>query len=145
MSHQAENVTDLLNEKIATYLRSVERADTGLAATVWATGPEVSFIHPRGHERGWEQVAQNFYQETMGAMFTQRTLRLVGPSAMHVYGEAAVVEFDWDFVATRRDNGESLHTTGRESQVYARHPDQGWRLVHVHYSGPPVTGAGQGF
>ena len=34
MSHQAENVTDLLNEKVATYLRSVERADTGLAATV---------------------------------------------------------------------------------------------------------------
>jgi len=145
MSHQAENVTDLLNEKVATYLRSVERADTELASTLWATSPEVSFIHPRGHERGWEQVAQNLYQQTMGAMFTQRTLRLVGPPAMHVYGDAAVVEFDWDFVATRRDNGESLHTTGRESQVYAWCPDQGWRLVHVHYSGPPVTGVGQGF
>jgi len=32
----------------------VEHADTELAVTLWLTGPEVSFIHPRGHERGWE-------------------------------------------------------------------------------------------
>jgi hypothetical protein len=54
MSHQTENVIDLLAEKVATYLRSVEHADTELASTLWATSPEVSFIHPRGHERGWE-------------------------------------------------------------------------------------------
>jgi hypothetical protein len=23
-------------------------------------------------------------------------------------------------------------------------PDKGWRLVHVHYSGPPVSGPGVG-
>jgi hypothetical protein len=56
MSHQTENVIDLLAEKLATYLRSVEHADAELASTLWATSPEVSFIHPRGHERGWEQV-----------------------------------------------------------------------------------------
>jgi hypothetical protein len=38
-----------------------------------------------------------------------------------------------------------LHTTGRESQVIAKVPDLGWRLVHVHYSGPAITGTGQGF
>jgi hypothetical protein len=73
MSHQTENVIDLLAEKVATYLRSVEHADTELASTLWATSPEVSFIHPRGHERGWEQVAQNFYQQTMGDTTVGRT------------------------------------------------------------------------
>jgi hypothetical protein len=28
----------------------------------------------------------------------------------------------------------------RESQFYVNLPGQGWRLVHVHYSGPPVKG-----
>jgi hypothetical protein len=49
------------------------------------------------------------------------------------FGDAAAVEFDWDFVARRRDNGESLNTR-RENQVYARHPDERWRLDHVHLS-----------
>ena len=84
----------------------MERADTELAATLWATGPEVSFIHPS------------------------------------VYGDAAVVEFDWDFVATRRDNGQRLSPPAAKTRSTSG--DQGWRLVHLHYSGPPVTGAGQG-
>jgi hypothetical protein len=37
MSPPAENVTELSAEKVATYLRSVGRADTDLASTVWAT------------------------------------------------------------------------------------------------------------
>jgi ketosteroid isomerase-like protein len=62
-----------------------------------------------------------------------------------VYGDTAVAVFQWDFVAIRRDNGETLRTTGRESQVFAHIPGQGWRLIHVHYSGPPKTGIGEGF
>ena len=56
-----------------------------------------------------------------------------------------MVEFDWDFVATMRADGTAVHTTGRESQVYVNLPAKGWRLVHVHYSGPPVKGPGEGF
>jgi hypothetical protein len=51
-----------------------------------------------------------------------------------IYGNATVVEFNWDFVAVLRSNGQALHTTGRESQVYVNLPGKGWRLVHVHYS-----------
>ena len=36
--------------------------------------------------------------------------------------DAAVVEFDRDFVATLRDAGNPLHTEGRESQVYVNTP-----------------------
>ena len=87
----------------------------------------------------------NFYGKTMGETFTKRTLQLTGAPLIYVYGSAAVAEFEWDFVATRRDNGQPLHTTGRESQTWIKLPEQGWRIVAVHYSGPPVTGAGQGF
>lgn len=116
-----------------------------LGATIWATTLAVSFIHPRGTERGWNEIAANFYETAMGATFTKRTLRLVSELRISINGDAAVVDFEWDFVAVRRDNGETLHTTGRESQVFSRIGEQKWRLIRVHYSGPPVTRTGQGF
>ncbi|VEB59615.1 membrane protein [Salmonella enterica subsp. enterica] len=86
---------------------------------------KTSFIHPRGHERGWSQIAENFYGTTMGKTFSKRTLKLDAPPAIHVYGNAAVAEFDWHFTAVRRDNGQTQHTTGRESQVWAKIPNTG--------------------
>ena len=128
------------------YFRSVISLDLDLASSVWLTSPDVSFVHPRGHERGWDEVVRNFYVATMGAHFSERTLKPVGPVKIRQFGpDTAVVEFDWDFVAKRAENGELLHTTGRESQVFARLPGLGWRLVHVHYSGPAIKGANQGF
>jgi ketosteroid isomerase-like protein len=48
----------------------------------------------------------------------------------------------WTFHATLKD-GHKITTTGRETQIY--HKEDGrWRIVHVHYSGPPVTGALKG-
>ena len=130
---------------VATYIDSIDAADSSLAATVWATTEGVSFIHPRGTEHGWQEIVDNFYGNTMRATFTKRTLRRVSDLDVKVYGDTAVAVFQWDFVAIRRDNGETLHTTGRESQVFAHIPGQGWRLIHVHYSGPPKTGIGEGF
>lgn len=67
--------------------------------------------------------------------FSQRALQVTTTPVVRFYGDAAVVEFDWEFTATRRRDGSVRRATGRESQVYARTP-QGWRLVQVHYSGP---------
>jgi ketosteroid isomerase-like protein len=105
----------------------------------------VTFIEPLGHEHGWDEIASVVYGKLMGRTFTKRTLKTVSDVNVHVYGNAAAVEFDWDFVAIARADGKTLHTTGRESQVYLNLPDKGWRLVHVHYSGPPVRGPGQEF
>jgi len=140
-----ETETKKISELIDEYIESINAADPALGARVWATTPDVSFIHPRGTERGWDEVVANFYGTTMGASFTKRTLRRVGDIGVSLYGDAAVARFEWDFVALRRDTGERLHTTGRETQVFVRVIEKGWRLVHVHYSGPPVTAAGQGF
>jgi len=134
-----------IRAQVDRYMMSVDAADTKLGATVWSPTSDVTFIEPTGHERGWEQIADVVYGKLMRQTFSKRTLKNVSDVSIHVYGDAAVVEFDWDFVATLRSNGTPVHTTGRESQVYIKFPDKGWRLVHVHYSGPPVSGPGNGF
>lgn len=109
-----------ITEGINRYLYSIDKADPTLGKQLFYVSPETSFIHPRGHERGWSQIAENFYGTTMGKTFSKRTLKLDAPPAIHVYGNAAVAEFDWHFTAVRRDNGQTQHTTGRESQVWAK-------------------------
>src|SRR5512134_3642710 len=63
-----------IRELISTYAKSVDAADTSLASAIWASTPDVSFIHPRGHERGWNAVKTQFYEQTMGANFADRRL-----------------------------------------------------------------------
>ncbi|MGV0780020.1 YybH family protein [Mycolicibacterium peregrinum] len=138
------NAEAALRRKVDAYLASIDAADSESGKELWETSERVSFIHPRGHEYGWDEVAKNFYGITMGATFSQRALRLDGEPRITVYNDAAVIEFEWTFVALRVDNGETLRSVGRESQVFIR-AEEDWKLVHVHYSGPPVTGAGQGF
>jgi len=128
---------------IATYVKSVDTADTTLASTVWATTPDVSFIHPRGHEHGWPAIKTKFYEQTMGESFSERRLS-VKDIALSTYGDTAWAEFYWDFVAKLRKDGTPISTQGRETQVY-RKIDGAWRLIHVHYSGMPVTGERKGF
>jgi ketosteroid isomerase-like protein len=141
----AETLTDasVIRSLIEKYAKSVDAADTALAAEVWLNSPEVSFIHPLGHEHGFEQIKQNIYTRLMGATFSERKLN-VHDVSVHVYGDAAWAEFDWDFAAKFRKDGSPLTTHGRETQLYRR--EQGrWRLVHVHYSGIPVMADRQGF
>jgi uncharacterized protein (TIGR02246 family) len=123
---------------IDTYMQAVDAADPSIAAKVFLTTPDVSFINPVGHERGWDQIADEVFVHLMGQTFSARSLKASTEPVIHVYGDAAVAEFDWDFHATLRSDGSPVHTTGRESQFYIKFPDKGWRLVHVHYSGPAV-------
>ena len=99
--------------------------------------PDVSFIHPLGHEHGFEQIKQNVYQRLMGQTFSERHLEPRQVS-VHLHGAAAWAEFYWDFNAKFRKDGSSMTTHGRETQIYWK-TAQGWRLVHVHYSGMPIT------
>ena len=125
------------------YVRSVDNADTVLARQVWADDPGISFIHPLGHERGWEQIRGNVYDRIMGGMLAERRLS-IRDLVVKPYGDVAVVEFYWDFDAKWKKDGKPLQTHGRETQVHRRGARGGWQLVHVHYSGMPVTGPAQG-
>ena len=133
----------LIRNLIEKYAKSIDGADTALAAEVWLDSPEVSFIYPLGHEHGFEQIKQNVYQHLMGDTFSERKLS-VHDVSVHLYGDAAQAEFYWDFAAKFRKDGSPLTTHGRETQLYQKQ-DGRWRLVHVHYSGMPVTAERQGF
>jgi hypothetical protein len=43
---------------IANYTAALDAADVDLALQVWRTAADVSFIHPAGHARGWEEVKE---------------------------------------------------------------------------------------
>ena len=138
-----DRASDRIKQLIALYAAAVDAADVNLASQVWDNSPDVSFIHPRGHEHGWEEV-KNFYRNMMGAPFSERKLT-VRDVTVHVYGDSAWAEFYWHFVAKLRSDGSTLVTDGRETQIYRKVDAGRWALVHVHYSAMPVTGAGRGF
>ena len=134
---------DALGRIIAKYAKSVDDADTTLASQIWWDSPEVSFIHPLGHEHGFEQIKQNVYERLMGGTFSERKLT-PRDITIHVFGDAAWAEFYWDFNAKFRKDGQSIATHGRETQIY-RKIEGRWRITHVHYSAMPSTQPGQGF
>lgn len=135
--------TDEIKRLIAEYAKSIDDADTTLASQIWWNSPEVSFIHPLGHEHGFEQIKENVYKRLMGETFSERKLTLRDIS-VHVYGDSAWAEFYWDFHAKFRKDGKFITTHGRETQIYRKFLS-GWRIIHVHYSGMPTTQSGQGF
>jgi len=76
-------------------------------------------------------------------LFSERQL-LPDPVEIHVYGDTAWSQFTWTFRARLKNGGNEITTKGRETQVYHRE-NGGRRIVHVHYSGMPETGALGGF
>jgi uncharacterized protein (TIGR02246 family) len=132
-----------IRDLIDTYATAVSGADTSMAEQLFSDGPEVTFIHPRGEEHGRQQIVTNVFQRLMGETFSARKLTPKG-IAVQVYGDTAWSEFNWDFVATVRKTGSSYHSQGVETQIYHRENGR-WRIVHVHYSGAPVTGNLKGF
>lgn len=132
-----------IKDVISTYADSITNYDLAAAATIWQMDDRTTFIHPRGNEYGWNAIKDNFYGVTMHDTFSQRHL-YIHDINVQVYGDTAVSVFYWDFPAVFRSDGVDITTHGRETQVYRR-TGEGWKIVHVHYSNMPVTGAKAGF
>jgi len=128
-----------IKELVAKYAESINGVDTNLAAQVWWNSPEVSFIHPLGHDHGFDQIKADIYEKVMGGLFSERHLS-PRDIAVHLYGDSAVVEFYWDFTAKMKKDKSPVATHGRETQIYER-KQNAWRLVHVHYSEMPRAAA----
>lgn len=124
------------------YRTTVESLNQEAIQEIWMKTDQVTFIHPRGHERGWDSVWSQFYLGTMG-LFSKRTLQ-VRDVQVFLHDSLAHVEFYWDFRGTFQEGGAPLSTNGRESQTLLL-TEAGWQIAHVHYSGMPVTGAREGF
>src|SRR5207302_5178582 len=77
----AEEIKNL----IAKYATSVSDADAALASQIWWNSPEASFIHPLGHEQGFEQIKQNVYRRLMAGMSSERRSS-VAAAAVRIVG-----------------------------------------------------------
>lgn len=128
---------DAIRAVVDRYVVSIDTADSALARQVWSDRGDISFLHPLGHEQGWEQIKSNFYQKTMADLFTARTLT-IRKIAIKPNGDSAIAEFYWEFNATWRKDGTALKTLGRETQVLWKDNTGTWKLAHVHYSGMPT-------
>jgi ketosteroid isomerase-like protein len=129
------------NSLVALYAQSIDQADTILASSIWAPTAEISFINPAGTEYGWNGV-KNIYKMYKDN-FSTRKLSFFDVKYAY-YGNVSWLTFYWIFDAKLRMNNSSVQTRGRETQIWKKVNGE-WRLVHVHYSGMPVTGQGQGF
>ena len=54
-----------VQEVVKQYVMSVNELDIEKAKTLWLEEPKISFVHPRGHEIGLEQIIHSFLQGTM--------------------------------------------------------------------------------
>ena len=135
LAADAKTAADAIRQQIAKYTAALDAADVNLAAQVWRTSAEVSFIHPGGHARGWKEV-KGIYK-FFGSSFSERKLT-VRDVSVHVNGKSAWAEFYWHFAAKQSKDGSAAQTDGRETQIYERAGNR-WQLVHVHYSGPEVA------
>lgn len=140
-----ENASDNLGieKALDDYVTSVNKMDTILASKTWAINDSISFIHPRGHEKGWHEVKNNFYIKTISDNFKEAKLQ-IHDVAIRNYENFAFVEFYWTFNGTFRDGSVDMTTMGRESQVLKKE-NESWKILHVHYSNMPVTGEREGF
>lgn len=117
-----------------TYIKSVNTADVTLASSVWLQSPELVAVTPFGRFEGWERVREEVYVKFLQQSLSERNLQPSNVS-LHVMGDSAWLAFDWAFTG-KLTNGPEMASKGWESHVY-RKTDQGWRIVHLHYSVPP--------
>src|SRR5262249_13665459 len=96
-----------IRQLISTYAHSIDMADTAIADQIWSNSPEVSFIHPRGEEHGLKEIEADVYRNLMGTTFSKRKFT-PKDIMVHVYGDTAWSEFQWDFVATVRADGSEF-------------------------------------
>ncbi len=130
----------LFKSLVSQYTESIDKADTALGAKLWSHVDEISFINPRGHEHGWDEIKNiyNFFRIN----FSERKLSFYSLKTS-VYHDFAWLEFYWVFDAVTKVDNSKVQTKGRETQIWWK-IDSDWRLIHVHYSGMPATGQVQG-
>lgn len=130
MSAPSEHLLHL----VQLYRDSIDHAENAcLAAQIWEQSEHASLIFPLGNVCGWQAIRDHFYKAVMADKFTQRVLTLTTTPRIDIWGNTALVQFDWEFTATARADGSPVLTRGRESQVWRQSQDD-WRLFHVHYS-----------
>ena len=123
-----------VREVFESYIKSVNTADVTLASAIWLQNDKLVAITPFGRFQGWDGVRDEIYVKFLQQAFTERDLRPSNVS-IDVVGDSAWLAYDWTFTG-KLPNGQPIASKGWESQMYQK-TDEGWRIVHLHYSVPP--------
>lgn len=138
-----DTVKKAIKKVLDDYMISINKADTTLGKKVSLNSEKVNFIHPRKHEKGWENIKTGIYG-MFGSRFKKRDLKST-EEIINFFDDVAILEFYWVFDAVFNDEDSTpLQTKGRETQVLKKYGED-WKIIHVHYSGMPVGGEREGF
>ena len=113
------------------YIKTINDGDLELVGKIWSHDERASFIGPQGRFSGYEEVRDKLVTSFKNG-FSKRNLRK-DELTIVIEGKSAWAEFTWTFDSVN-NNGQERTSRGRETQIFRKEKD-GWKLVHIHYSG----------
>ncbi|MBQ6571205.1 MAG: DUF3225 domain-containing protein [Alistipes sp.] len=116
---------------VDSYIKTINDGDLELVGKIWTHDPVASFIGPQGRFQGYEEVRDKLVTSFKNG-FSKRNLRK-DELTIVIEGKSAWAEFTWTFDSVN-NNGQEHTSRGRETQIFRKEKD-GWKLVHIHYSG----------
>ncbi|WP_294176413.1 AtzH-like domain-containing protein [uncultured Selenomonas sp.] len=128
----------IVEQFVDLYKKTLNDANTALADSIWQSGPKTSMVHPRGEDVGWENIRQHFYIDRLQKLYTERHFEF-RDLEIEVYRDTAIAMYTWDFHGKLRSDGTEIEHKGRTSQTYRRTSQEGWKILHAHISGMPIT------
>ena len=113
------------------YIKTINDGDLELVGKIWSHDELASFIGPQGRFSGYEEVRDKLVMSFKNG-FAKRNLRK-DELIIVIEGKSAWAEFAWTFDSVGKDGTERT-SRGRETQIFRKEKD-GWKLMHIHYSG----------
>ena len=113
------------------YIKTINDGDLELVGKIWSHDERASFIGPQGRFSGYEEVRDKLVMSFKNG-FSKRNLRK-DELIIVIEGNSAWAEFTWTFDSVGKDGTERT-SRGRETQIFRKEKD-GWKLMHIHYSG----------
>ena len=123
----------IVEQFVDLYKKTLNDANTALADSIWQSGPKTSMVHPRG-----DDIGQHFYIDRLQKLYTERHFEF-RDLEIEVYRDTAIAMYTWDFHGKLRSDGTEIEHKGRTSQTYRRTSQEGWKILHAHISGMPIT------
>lgn len=113
------------------YIKTINDGDLELVGKIWSHDELASFIGPQGRFSGYEEVRDKLVMSFKNG-YAKRNLRK-DELIIVIEGKSAWAEFTWTFDSVGKDGTERT-SRGRETQIFRKEKD-GWKLMHIHYSG----------
>lgn len=122
-----------IEQLVHDYILTIRDGNLARFDQIWDHSAESCLIAPSGQYNGYSSIKQDFLVGVMEQNLSDRDLR-TKDLAIHIFGDFAYTVFYWEIHAIRKADGSAHIAEGKETQILRRFSD-GWKLVHIHYSG----------